>query len=82
MEDDPKYSLIIQYTNGEVVKYELGAIQTNEEGGQHTSHVIDHFVSAIVNDAEVPVPGEEGLKSLEVVLAALDSSESKMIIKL
>ena len=82
MEDDPKYSLIVQYTNGEVVKYELGAIQTNEEGGQHTSHVIDHFVSAIVNDAEVPVPGEEGLKSLEVVLAALDSSESKMIIKL
>ena len=81
LEDDPKYSLIVHYTNGEVVKYELGAIQTNEEGGQHTSHVIDHFVSAIVNDTEVPVPGEDGLKSLEVVLAALKSSESKMIVK-
>src|SRR5690625_1752985 len=32
LEDDPDYSLIINYTNGEVVKYELGAIQTNEIG--------------------------------------------------
>ena len=34
LEDDPKYSLIVQYTTGEVVNYELGAIQSNEEGGQ------------------------------------------------
>lgn len=61
LEEDPKYSLIVQYTKGEVVKYELGAIQTNEEGGQHTSHVIDHFISAIVNDTNVRVSGEEGL---------------------
>lgn len=81
LEDDPKYSLIVQYTMGEVVKYELGAIQTNEEGGQHTSHVIDHFVSAVLNDTVVPVSGEEGLKSLEVVLAVLRSSESKKIVR-
>ncbi|KAA0965602.1 Gfo/Idh/MocA family oxidoreductase [Sporosarcina sp. ANT_H38] len=81
LEDDPKYSLIVQYTKGEVVNYELGAIQTNEEGGQHTSHVIDHFVSAVLNDTEVPVSGEEGLKSLEVVLAVLRSSESKKIVR-
>lgn len=81
LEDDPKYSLIVQYTNGEIVKYELGAIQTNEEGGQHTSHVINHFVAAIMNDTEVPVSGEDGLKSLEVVLAALQSSESKTIVR-
>ena len=82
MEDDPKYSLIVQYTNGEVVKYELGAIQSNEEGGQHTSHVIDHFVSAIVNDTDVPVSGEEGMKSLEVVLAALESNQNKTIVRI
>jgi predicted dehydrogenase len=82
LEDDPDYSLIVQYTNGEVVKYELGAIQTNEEGGQHTSHVIDHFVSAIVNDTEVAVPGEEGMKSLQVVLAALESNENKTIVSI
>jgi len=82
LEDDPEHSLIVQYTNGEVVKYELDAIQTNEEGGQTTTHVIDHFVDAIVNDTDVPVSGEEGMKSLQVVLAALESNENKTIVKI
>lgn len=82
LEDDPVYTLIAQYTNGEVDKYELDAIQTNEEGGQTTSHVINHFVDAIVKDTEVPISGEEGKKSLEVVLAALESNEKKTIVKL
>lgn len=82
LEDDPNYSLIANYTNGDVVNYELGAIQTNEEGGQHNTHVIDHFVTAVVNDSDVLVSGEEGKKSLEVVLGALESSESKTIVTL
>lgn len=82
LEDDSKYPLIVQYTNGDVVKYELDAIQTNEEGGQTTSHVIDHFIDAIINDTEVPVPGEEGMKSLQIVLSAFESSEQKKIIKI
>ena len=64
------------------MKYELGGIQTNDEGGQSNSHVIDQFVHSILHDAEPPVPGEEGKKSLEVVLAALESSETKRIVKL
>ncbi len=82
LEDDPQYSLIVQYTNGEVVNYELDAIQTNEEGGQTTSHVIDHFVQAILNNTEVPITGEEGLKSLAVVLAALESHRHKTIVNI
>ena len=46
------------------------------------SHVIDHFISAIVNDTDVLVTGEEGMKSLEVVLAALESSQNKTIVKI
>lgn len=82
LEDDPDHSLIVQYTNGDIVKYELDAIQTNEARGQTTSHVIDHFVDAIINDTDVPVSGEEGMKSLAVVLAALASSQEKRIIKI
>jgi len=82
LEDDPEYSLIVQYTNGEIVKYALGAIQSNEEGGQYTSHVIDHFVAAIVNDTDVLVSGEEGMKSLEVILAVLKSNQNKTIEKI
>ncbi|MDS9472514.1 Gfo/Idh/MocA family protein [Sporosarcina pasteurii] len=77
LEDDPNYSLIVQYRNGEVVNYELGAIQSNEEGGQTTSHTIDHFVEAILENKEPLIDGEEGKKSLEVILAALESMETK-----
>ncbi|MDT8859229.1 Gfo/Idh/MocA family oxidoreductase [Alkalihalobacillus sp. MEB130] len=82
LEDDPINSLIVQYKNGEVVKYELGGIQTNEAGGQNNTQVIDQFVSAIVQDKDVPVSGEEGMKSLQVVLAALESNETKRITSL
>jgi UDP-N-acetylglucosamine 3-dehydrogenase len=82
LEDDPEYSLIVQYKNGETVKYELGEIQSNEDGGQTTSHVIDKFVSSILEDIPSPVSGEEGKKSLEVILAALESSETKKVMKL
>ncbi|WP_100010033.1 Gfo/Idh/MocA family protein [Lentibacillus sediminis] len=75
LEDDPDYSLVVQYTNGEVVKYELGGIQSNEEGGQTTTHVIDHFVESILQDTEPLIDGREGMKSLEVILAALESQK-------
>ncbi|MGG5253500.1 Gfo/Idh/MocA family protein [Neobacillus sp. SM06] len=81
LEEDPDYSLIVQYKNGETVKYELGKIQSNDEGGQNTSHVIEQFVTSIIEDTEPPVSGEEGFKSLNVVLAALESTRTKQIVK-
>ncbi|WP_226701216.1 Gfo/Idh/MocA family protein [Priestia aryabhattai] len=79
LEDDPTYSLVAQYATGEVVNYELGKIQSNDEGGQSNSHVIEQFVDAVAEDKESPVPGEEGFKSLAVILAALKSSQTKQI---
>ncbi|MEI4527725.1 Gfo/Idh/MocA family oxidoreductase [Priestia megaterium] len=79
LEDDPTYSLVAQYATGEVVNYELGKIQSNDEGGQSNSHVIEQFVDVVAEDKESPVPGEEGLKSLAVILAALKSSQTKQI---
>ncbi|PLS03218.1 Gfo/Idh/MocA family protein [Neobacillus cucumis] len=81
LEDDPINSLVVQYSNGEVVKYELGKIQSNDAGGQNNSHVIEHFVNAILLEQEPAVPGEEGMKSLEVILAALKSNETKQIVQ-
>ncbi|RDW15615.1 Gfo/Idh/MocA family protein [Oceanobacillus chungangensis] len=82
LEDHPDFSLVVQYKNGEVVKYELGGIQSNEEGGQTTTHVIDHFIEAIVEDKEPLINGEEGKKSLEVILGAIESVETKSIYQL
>jgi UDP-N-acetylglucosamine 3-dehydrogenase len=81
LEDDPINSLVVQYANGEVVNYQLGKIQSNDEGGQNNSRVIEKFVESILHDQEPPVPGEEGKKSLEVILAALESNETKKIIR-
>ncbi|WP_449536507.1 Gfo/Idh/MocA family protein [Ferdinandcohnia sp. Marseille-Q9671] len=82
LEDDPTHSMIIQYKTGEVVKYELGKIQSNDEGGQNNSHVIGKFVDSIIQNQEPPIPGSEGMKSLKVVLAALRSSETKQIVQI
>ncbi|MCP3741713.1 Gfo/Idh/MocA family protein [Rossellomorea sp. BNER] len=82
LEDDPVNSLVVQYQSGEVVKYELGGIQTNEEGNQTSSGVVDHFVKSILHNLQPPVTGEEGMKSLQVVLSALESNETKRIVKL
>jgi UDP-N-acetylglucosamine 3-dehydrogenase len=81
LEDNPTNSLVVQYANGEVVNYQLGKIQSNDEGGQNNSHVIEKFVESIIYDQAPPVPGEEGMKSLEVILAALQSNETKQIVK-
>ncbi|OLS40558.1 Gfo/Idh/MocA family protein [Bacillus sp. MRMR6] len=81
LEDDPTNSLVVQYANGEVVNYQLGKIQSNDSGGQNNSHVIEKFVEAVIQNQEVPVTGEEGMKSLEVILAALESNETKQIVR-
>ncbi|MTH53045.1 gfo/Idh/MocA family oxidoreductase [Bacillus mangrovi] len=80
LEDDPQYSLIIQYSNKETAKFELGQIQSNEEGGQVSSGVMKYFINCIQEDQEPLVTGEEGMKSLEVILAALESGKTKKIV--
>lgn len=82
LEEDPVNSLVVQYSTGEVVKYELGGIQTNNDGGQSASGVIDRFVTSVLEDVPAAVPGEEAMKSLQVVLGALESSKTKQIIRL
>jgi UDP-N-acetylglucosamine 3-dehydrogenase len=82
LEADPKYSLIEEYRDGSVVYHMLDKIQTNEDGGQSTSHVINHFVECIVHNKQPFITGEEGMKSLEIILAALESQETKRIVSL
>lgn len=82
IEDDPTYSLIIHHKDGRTETFELGHIQSNEEGGQHDSGVIRSFIDSVVNQKEPPITGMEGLKSLKVILAAMESNATKKIIQL
>ncbi|WP_308215250.1 Gfo/Idh/MocA family oxidoreductase [Sinobaca sp. H24] len=82
MEDDPSYSLVIQKEDGEIIKHKLKAIQSNEEGGQTTTHIVDHFVDCILENVKPPIDGTEGMNSLQIVLGALESNEKQEIIKM
>lgn len=82
LEDDPTYSLIIHHVDGRTETLQLGHIQSNDEGGQHDSGVIRAFIDSIVNQKEPPITGMEGLKSLKVILAAIESNTTKKIIRL
>ncbi len=81
LEDDPNYSLVVHYKTGEVVNYELERIQSNDKGGQTKSHVIDHFIDCVLNGKSPLITGEEGMKSLDVILAAIESNKTKQIVK-
>lgn len=82
LEDDPSYSLVATYTDGAKVNYELGQIQSNDAGQQYSTGVIDHFVEAVRENKAPLIDGLEGYKSLNIILAALESNETGRLVKL
>lgn len=73
---DPKYGIVVQYIDGITVKVETGKMQTNEEGAQTNSGVIDHFVEGILSGEGHEVNGTEGLRALEVIIAGMESGNT------
>lgn len=82
LEDDPTYSLIIHHISGKTETFQLGHIQSNDDGGQHDSGIIRAFIDSIIHNKVSPITGMEGLKSLKVILAAMESNATKKIIRL
>jgi predicted dehydrogenase len=69
---DPVYQVVVSKLGGEAAYYKVGQMQTNES--QSNSGVIDAFINCIITRTAPPVSGEDGLKGLQVVFAALESS--------
>ncbi|MEI7026952.1 Gfo/Idh/MocA family protein [Paenibacillus sp. y28] len=76
---DPVHQVIVELRNGHVERHETGAIATND--GQTHSGVIDAFVSAVLAGMPPAISGEEGRRSLRVILAALESAETGQFVK-
>ncbi|WP_338707071.1 Gfo/Idh/MocA family oxidoreductase [Paenibacillus amylolyticus] len=72
--------VIVELTNGTVETYKVGAMATNEK--QVPSGVIDAFVESIATQTPPAISGEEGLRSLQVILAAFESEKTGQIVKL
>lgn len=77
---DPTYQIQVSHVDGQEVNYKVGRIQTNDE--QSSSGVIDAFIDAIQNNKAPLINGEDGYKGLQVVLAAVQSSETGKTIKI
>ncbi len=82
VKEDPNVQVVVQLRDGTVEQYKVGAIATNEEGGQTASGVINEFVNCIVTNTPPSISGQEGMKSLNVVLAALESAKTKQFVSI
>ncbi len=76
---DPDYQLELISHAGEKIRYEIEGIQTNEN--QSASGVIDAFLESLQHDEHVPVTGEDGLLSLQVILAIIKAAETNTVVE-
>ncbi|MDD4891903.1 MAG: Gfo/Idh/MocA family oxidoreductase, partial [Phycisphaerae bacterium] len=81
LETDPEFPVYVELANGEKVCIKTRKIQTNEGGGQYGSGVIDGFVTAIRSGKKVPIPGEEGGRSVAAILACVESAKTRKFAK-
>lgn len=77
---NPDFPLVVHYDYQHAEYHQLGKKSTNVE--QVKSGIIDAFVDAILNDREAPIPGIEGYKALEAVLACQKAAEIGRIVKI
>jgi UDP-N-acetylglucosamine 3-dehydrogenase len=75
---DPDRQVILELRDGTTENIEAGAISTNER--QLPSFVIEQFVDCILNNKRPAISGEEGLKSLKVILAAFKSQVTGKVV--
>jgi UDP-N-acetylglucosamine 3-dehydrogenase len=75
---DPHDQIIVEKTDDSIQRYNVGAIATNT--GQTHSGIIDAFIHSILSNTPPPISGEEGMKSLKVILSALESAETKKLV--
>ncbi|MBO9605434.1 MAG: Gfo/Idh/MocA family oxidoreductase [Paenibacillaceae bacterium] len=79
IDTDPNDQVIVELRNGTQERYRVGAMATNEK--QTTSGVIDAFVTSIVTNTPPSISGEEGLRSLKVILAAFESQANGLVVR-
>ena len=78
---DPRFSVIVELADGQKQFYEVGKLQSNDEGGQSDSGVINAFVNSLLTNTPPAISGEEGRRALAIILACLKSSETKSFAK-
>lgn len=78
--DDLEYQIIINKFGNEIIKYQIESIQTNDN--QTSTGVIDEFIASISESRNPVINGEDGIKALRIIEAAIKSAETGRTIKL
>lgn len=71
---DPTYSLVVHHRDGTKEFHQTGRIASNTQ--QTNSGVMDQFIGSISAGKRPVIDGREGLRSLQVILAGLESAAS------
>ncbi|GAA0375811.1 Gfo/Idh/MocA family oxidoreductase [Paenibacillus motobuensis] len=79
IQDSFEENVVVELTDGTVEKYSLKQTTIGKRG-QINSMVIDNFVDSILQQKKPAVSGEEGLRALQIILAAISSSQRKELI--
>jgi predicted dehydrogenase len=77
---DPRFGVIVAHRNGQKEYYELGGISTNTR--QLNSRVTDTFTDCIRENKKPTIDGDEGYKSLDVILTAMEAAEQGCTLKI
>lgn len=81
---DEEYSLVLERSTGEVERYQLDRVVSNEEqtsGGYENTGVIDEFVDSIKNHRVPVADGESALHAMMVIFANAESSKLGKTVK-
>ncbi len=76
IENDPTYPLIIKFSDGTALNYDIPSLLSYEKQLPGRSQVVSSFIDSIVQHKAPPVTGNDGLRALKVVLEAMKKSES------
>lgn len=76
---DPEYSVIVIKKNGDIARYQPFERMVGEE--RH-SRIVAMFVDCIEMNTDPPITGLDGLSSMRVVLACIESSRMGATVKL
>jgi UDP-N-acetylglucosamine 3-dehydrogenase len=76
---DPNQQVIVELRNGQVESYNPGEIASNTK--QVSSGIIDEFINCMLTSTPPRISGEEGKRSLQVILSAFESQRTGKIVK-
>ena len=73
-------AVVVNYRNGNKEYHKVGAVATNTR--QTSSGMMDMFVRAIQTNEPPPIDGNEGYKSLDVILTAMEAAQQGKTLKI